>query len=78
VVSAYLSWTYGFAQFASDASLLARRITSQSVFASKSRTERSLLERIVDGHWLGEEFAQRGEHSLEQLGHEDLIHGVAG
>ena len=73
-----MSWTYGLAELAGNATLLARRIASQSVLASETRTQRALLERVVDGGRLGEELAKSSEHASHELSHEHLVHGFVG
>lgn len=40
--------TYGFAQLASNTSLLTTRVTSQSVLSTEPRRDWSLLERVVN------------------------------
>ena len=49
MLSLYLGGANGFTKFASNATLLSTGISSQDVFASETRTQWSLLERIVDG-----------------------------
>lgn len=67
--SNYLSGANGLAKLARNAALFARRVASESMFSSESRAKRTLFERIIDGGRLGEELAQRGEHSLDELAH---------
>lgn len=73
-----LSRANSLAEFACNASFLARRIASQSMLASESRTQRAFLKRIVDGHWFGEELSQRSQESLDELAQEHLVHDVVG
>lgn len=68
-----LRGAYGLAQLASDASLLATRITAQSVLATEARAQWSLLERVVDGGWFLEDMRQRHSHAAHQFGPE---HGL--
>jgi len=73
-----LGGTNSLAQLAGDASLLTRRISSQSMLSSEARTERSLLEGVVDRDWLRKELAESDHQALYQLGHENLIHCLVG
>jgi len=45
-----LGWAGGFAKFASDAALIAGRITAQGVFTTETGTQVTLFERVIDGH----------------------------
>lgn len=66
-----LSWTNCLAQLASDTTLLTAGITTQSVFATESRTQRSLFEWIVDCGWFFEDVRDCHGSAAEKFSPED-------
>lgn len=71
----YLRWANCFAEFTSDAPLLARRIPPQCVLAPEPGAERSLLEGVIDGGRLFEDVGERDGETARQFGPE---HGLGG
>lgn len=65
-----LGRTNGLAQLASNAPLLATRITTQRVLSAEPGTEWSLLEGVVDRSWLLEEMCQGDRETSDHFSHE--------
>lgn len=73
-----LSWTNGLTKFARYTPLLAGRIPTKGVLPSKTWTQRSLFEWIIDGSWLLEHLAEHDEHATDEFAEHDAIDGFVG
>lgn len=73
-----LSWADGFTEFAGDAALFSAWVSSEGVFTTETGTERSLLERVVDGGRFLEDVSKGDGEAASQLSEENRLSCAVG